>query len=61
MQCLIAITLNDAVSWLSPLYSGLASDIHSVRDIGFLGILQPFNQVMEDRGFKTKSDLAMKQ
>ena len=46
---------------LSPLYGVRASDIHIVRDSGFLGILEPFDQVMADRGFKIKIDLAMKQ
>ena len=58
---LIAITPNGAVSWLSLVYGGRASDIHILRDIGFLGILEPFDQVMADRGFKIKTDLAMKQ
>ena len=31
----IAITRNGAMSWLSPLYGGQASDIHIVRDSGF--------------------------
>ena len=61
VKFLIAITPNGAVSWLSPLYGGRASDIHIVRDSGFLGILEPFDQVMADRGFKIKTDLAMKQ
>ena len=61
MKFLIAITLNGAVSWLSPLYGGQVSDIHIVRDSGFLGILEPFDPVMADRGFKIKTELAMKQ
>ena len=47
----IAITPNGAVSCLSPLYGGWASDIHIVRDSAFLGI-KPTNQVIADRGFK---------
>ena len=61
MKFLIAITPNGAVSWLSPLYGGPISDIHIVRYSGFLGILEPFGQVMADRGFKIETDLAMKQ
>ena len=49
------------MSWLSPLYGGQVSDIHIVRDSGFLGILEPFDPVMADRGFKIKTELAMKQ
>ena len=39
--------------------SASASDKHIVRDSGFYDILQPFDQVMADRGFKLKTDLAM--
>ena len=41
--------------------NGRASDIHIVRDSGFQGILEPFDQVMGDKGFNSKTDLAMKQ
>ena len=54
MKFLNAITPNGAVSWLSPLYGSRVSS-------GFLGILEPFDQVMASRGFKIKTDLAMKQ
>ena len=30
-----------------------------MRDSGFLDILEPYSQVMADRGFKIKTDLAM--
>ena len=61
MNFLIAITLNGAASWLSPFYGGRVSDIHIVRDSGSLGILEPFDPVVADRGFKIKTELAMKQ
>ena len=61
VKFLVAITPNGAVSWLSPLYGGRASDIFIIRNSGFLDILEPFDQVMADRGFKIKTDLAMKQ
>ena len=61
VKFLVAITPNGAVSWLSPLYGGRASDIHIVRNSGFLDILEPCDQVMADRGFKIKTDLAYKQ
>ena len=61
VKFLIVITPNGAVSWLSPLYGSRASDIHIVRESDFLGILEPFDQVMADRDFKIKTDLAMKQ
>ena len=50
-----------AVSWVSLVYGGRSSDIHIVRDSGFLDLLEPFNQIMTDKGFKIKTDLALKQ
>ena len=36
---------------------GRATDIHIVRDSGFLKKLEPFDQVMADRVFKIQNDL----
>ena len=56
MKFLIAITPDSAVSWLSLLYGRRVSDIYIVRDSGFLGILEPFDQVIADKGFKIKTE-----
>ena len=61
IKILVCITSNGAVSWVSPVYGGRSSDIHTVRDSGFLNLLEPFDQVMADKGFKIKTDLALKQ
>jgi len=61
VKFLVAITPNGAVSWISPVYGGRTSDIYIVRNSGFLDILEPYDQVMADRGFKIKTDLAVKQ
>ena len=42
-------------------YGGRASDKFIVTDSKFLGMLEPFDQVMADRGFKIRDDLAMYQ
>ena len=34
--------------------------VHPVRNSGFLDLLEPYDTVMADRGFKIKSDLTMK-
>ena len=60
-KVLICITPNGAVSWISASYGGRASDKHIVRDSGFLDLLEPYDCVMADRGFKMKDDLVMKQ
>ena len=59
-KALVAITPNGAISYVSPTYGGRAADIFIVKDSGFLDLLQPFNEVMADRGFKIKKELVMR-
>ena len=54
---LVAITPRGAVSWVSPVYGGRASDVHIVRNSGFLNNIQRYDLVMADRGFKIREDL----
>ena len=54
---LVAITQNGAVSWVSPCYGRRTTDIYIVRDSRFLDILEPYDTIMADRGFKIKFDL----
>ena len=61
IKFLVCITPKGAVSWVSPVYGGRSSDIHIVRDSGFLDLVEPLDQVMADRAFKIKTDLALKQ
>ena len=42
---------------MSPAYGGRTSDVFVVRDSGFLNFIEPFDQVMADRGFKIKENL----
>ena len=56
---LIAVTPNGAVSWVSPCYGGCTTDIHIVRNSGFLDALELYDTVMADRGFKIKTDLTI--
>ena len=44
-----------------PAYGGRTSDACIVRDSGFLDLLDPYDQIMADREFKIKTDLALKQ
>ena len=57
VKFLYGITPNGASSYISPCYGGRATDIHIVRDSGFLKKLEPFDQVMADRSFKIQNDL----
>ena len=59
-KALVAIKPNGAISYVSPTYGGRAADIFIVKDSGFLDLLQPFNEVMADRGFKIKKELMMR-
>ena len=61
VKFLIATAPNGAISWLSALYGGCASEIFIVKNSGFLDILKPYDQVMADCGSKIKTDLAYKQ
>lgn len=45
------------MSWVSPVYGGPASDVHIIRDSGFLNNIQKYDLVMADRGFKIREDL----
>ena len=58
VKFLVAITPNGLICWLSPAYGGRASDVHIVRDSGFLRVLEPGDQIMADRGFKIKTNIA---
>ena len=55
-----AITPNGAVSYVSPAYGGRATDICIVKDSGFLKLLEPYHEVMADRGFKIREELIMR-
>ena len=58
-KSLVAITPNGAISYVSPCYGGRASDIFIVRDSGFLNMIEPYDEIMADRGFKIREDLMM--
>ena len=61
VKFLVCITPNGAISWISPAYGGRTSDVHIVQTSGFMKMLEPFDQVMADRGFKIKTLLALHQ
>ena len=60
IKYLVAITPNGTISWVSPCYGGRTTDKYIVKDSGFLDILEPYDTLMADRGFKIKSELTMK-
>ena len=58
---LIGITPNGLISFISECYCGRASEKFIVTDSKFLSMVEPFDQIMADRGFKIQDDLAMYQ
>ena len=56
---LIGITPNGLISFISDCYGGRASDKFIVMESKFMNRLEPYDQVMADRGFKIRDDLAM--
>ena len=61
INILVCITPNGAISWVSLAYDGRASDAYIVRNSAFLDLLEFYDQMMTDKGFKIKTDLALKQ
>ncbi|KAK2558378.1 hypothetical protein P5673_019072 [Acropora cervicornis] len=57
IKFLVAITPRGAVSWVSPVYGGRASDIHFVRESGFLNQIERNDLVLAYRGFKIREEL----
>ena len=57
IKFLVAITPTGAVSWISSMYGGRASDCHIVRDSGFLDNIERYDLVLADRGFKIREEL----
>ena len=61
IKFLVAVTPNGMFSYISPCYGGRASDKYIFKDCGFLRLIEPYDQVMADRGFKIREDLMMVQ
>ena len=57
----VVITPNRILSWISRSYGSRICDHFIFRDFGFLDLLEPGDQVIADWGFKTKTDLAIKE
>ena len=55
----VAITPNGAISYVSSCYGGRTSDIFIVRNSGFLNMIEPYDELMTDRGCKIREDLMM--
>lgn len=58
-KVLVAIIPNGAISYVSLCYGGRASDIFMMRNSGFLNMLEPYGEIVADRGFNIREDLMM--
>ena len=59
-KVLVAITLNGAISYVSPAFGGRTTNVHIVRDSGFLDLVEPYDEVMADRGLNIREELMMR-
>lgn len=59
-KCLVAITPTGSFCFVSDLYTGSISDKKIVQDSGFLDNIEFGDDIMADRGFLIRGELAMK-
>jgi hypothetical protein len=57
LKFLISISPCGLISFVSKCYGGRASDKFIVKDSGFYNFLEPYDQILADRGFKIKEEL----
>ncbi|KAJ8030934.1 Protein ALP1-like [Holothuria leucospilota] len=60
LKVLVGITPNGQFSFVSRSYGGRASDVHIVRESGFLDLIEPYDTIMADRGFPIQEDLMLR-
>lgn len=60
VKCLVAITPQGSIAYISELYAGRSTDRYIVRDSKFLDYINPNDQVMADRGFPISDELMAK-
>ena len=61
IKVLISITPTGMISFVSDCYGGRASDKYIVQNSGFYNFIEPYDQIMADRGFKIKEELLQRQ
>ena len=59
-KVLVSVTPNGAFSFISKAWGGRTSDVHLTRESSFYNILDPYDEVMADRGFTIAKDLLLR-
>lgn len=59
IKFLVGITPNGLICYVSLCYGGRASDKFIVQKSSFLDQIEPYDQIMADRGFKIREDLML--
>ena len=60
VKFLIGISPTGFITFLSDCYSGRASDQFLCKDIGFYELLDPYDEIMADRGFQIREELLLR-
>ena len=53
---LIAVSPNSAITYVSPLYCGRISDKALTNDCGYLDLLEPYDEIMANKGFMIRQE-----
>ena len=59
-KILVSITPNGAFNFVSQAWGGRTSDVYLTNESGFYEMLEPYDEVMADRGFTITEDLLLK-
>jgi hypothetical protein len=51
LKFVISVAPNSAITYVSPLYCGRISDKALTNDCGYLDLLEPYDEIMADKGF----------
>ena len=60
LQVLVACTPDGTLCFVSKIYGGAASDKYVTTDCGFLDYIEAGDQIMADKGFDIRDDVAKK-